>query len=108
LVLGALDQLAILEDLTETILFSVPLLQLAAGKAAITISQMTLQMGDLAAAAERDRQLQQGPQDKVMPEGLLMIWAEFMVLEAEVAQAQREVMAAVLMAVLEETARLVQ
>ena len=43
-----------------------------------------------------------------MPEGLLMIWAGFMVLEAEAAQAQRVVMAVLLMLVLEEAAHLVQ
>jgi hypothetical protein len=108
LVLGELDQLAILEDLGDLLLFSGPSLRLAAGKAAIMCSQMTAQTEDLAAAAEKGRQVLRVLQDKVLPAGLLMIWAEFMVLEAEAAQAQREVMAAVLMLVLEETARLIQ
>jgi len=106
LVLEELDRLVLLVELMEATLFSVPLLRLAAGKAAITTQ--IKQTEDLAAVLEKERQLQQEPQGKELPGVLLMIRAELLVLEAAAAQAQRGVMALSQAEGRVETDRLVQ
>jgi hypothetical protein len=65
---AVLDQLVLAVGLMEAILFSVLLLQSAAGKAAITIP--TKQMVDLAAVVERVRQFNLELLGKVMLVGL--------------------------------------
>jgi hypothetical protein len=95
-----------LPELTEAILFLVLLQQLVAAEAATT--SLIKQTVDLAVVLEKDRQPPQGPQDKAMPEELLMILEGRMVEVEGVVQALRVQMAHRQMAALVETVLIVQ